>query len=429
MSYGRGYSAGAGYGGGFTGYDGGYSAGGGGYSSWAQTPPGTNSTESKYAAWAAQASAYASGGTTAMGGGYCQGQRGRTGSGASGGSGEGKGLTSTLQAMAYFGGGSSGGGFESGGGGRLKAGLDMSKYAGYQTNVRKMDERGGGGRARFGDRHRRGDGEKRLRREPLKQREGREPELDLYIDKRFNYWNLPTKARVLLISNVPQAICQPDLLYNLFSFYGDVERVKIIRMKNNCAQVAFTTATFACIARDNLDQVSIRGETLVVTVSRFDRVRMPQEIGLPGDAYTQDFSGPDYQKFKRYSTEELKRNNMPKIIAPTSTIHVGGIQAGKSPNDIKRLFENFGLTVLDCVGVSLEKKNGEEAVPPPGNSSLGRMFCYVQFATVDDSLIGFSQIGNAAGMRISFVKDNLDILKKNWIEKKVPLIMGEQVAE
>ena len=82
----------------------------------------------------------------------------------------------------------------------------MSKYAGYQTNKRKMDERGGGGRDRYGDRDRDryGDGEKRPKREPLKPRDGREPELNLYIDKKFNFWNLPTKARVLLISNVPQ---------------------------------------------------------------------------------------------------------------------------------------------------------------------------------------------------------------------------------
>jgi len=336
MSYGGGYSTG---GGGSSGYGGGYSASGGGYSSWGQTPPATQSTESMYAAWAAQASAYASGGTTAMGGGYStsqsQGQRGGSGAGGGGG---GKDLTSTLQAMAYSGGGGGGGGFGSrggfggggagGGGGRAKSGFDMSKYAGYQTNKRKIDERGGGGRDRFGDRDRdrRGDGEKRPRREPMKPREGREPELNIFIDKRFNYWNLPTKARVLLISNVPQAICQPDLLYNLFSFYGDVERVKILRRKSNCALVEFTTATFACIARDHLDQVSIRGETLVATFSRFDRVRMPQEIGLPPDVNTQDFSGPEYQKFKRYWTEELKRNNMRKIIAPTATIHVGGIQ-------------------------------------------------------------------------------------------------------
>ena len=88
-------------------------------------------------------------------------------------------------------------------------------------------------------------------------------------------------------------------MYNLFSFYGDVERVKILRRKTNCALVEFTTSSFACIARDHLDQSLIRGELLVVTFSRFDRVRMPHEIGLPPDDNTQDFSGPEYQKLRR----------------------------------------------------------------------------------------------------------------------------------
>ena len=71
---------------------------------------------------------------------------------------------------------------------------------------------------------------------------------------------------------------------------------------------------------------------------------------------------------------------------------------------------------MDCVGVAIKKKKKEgeaEAVPPPTvNTNVGRMFCYVQFASVDDSLVGVSQFGNAAGMRISFAKDNLDILNK-----------------
>ena len=34
-------------------------------------------------------------------------------------------------------------------------------------------------------------------------------------------------------------------------------------------------------------------------LSRFDRVKMPQEAGLPHDDMTKDFSGPEYQKFQR----------------------------------------------------------------------------------------------------------------------------------
>ena len=37
-----------------------------------------------------------------------------------------------------------------------------------------------------------------------KPREGREPELNIFIDQKFNVWNLPDKAKVVLVSNLPQ---------------------------------------------------------------------------------------------------------------------------------------------------------------------------------------------------------------------------------
>ena len=49
---------------------------------------------------------------------------------------------------------------------------------------------------------------------------------------------------------------------------------------------------------------------LVCTFSRFDIVRMPHEAGLPQDGNTKDFSGREYDKFKRYRNEDLKKNNM-----------------------------------------------------------------------------------------------------------------------
>ena len=132
-------------------------------------------------------------------------------------------------------------------------------------------------------------------------------------------------------------MCQPDLLYNIFSFYGDIERIKIIRRSNSCALIEFSTATFACIARDHLDQTQLAGQTLVVTFSKFERVKMPHEAGLPPDPNTKDFSGNEYGKFKRYRTEDLKKNNMRKIIHPTSTIHVSGLQVWCNGNRVKAI--------------------------------------------------------------------------------------------
>jgi len=309
-----------------------------------------------------------------------------------------------------------------------RGGVDMSKFAAYQTNnKRKFEDRGGGGRGGgrgrgggFGGRDR--DGDKRPRREENAPREGREPGLDIFIDNQFNYWNLPVKARVLLISNVPQAICQPDLLYNLFSFYGDVERIKILRRKTTCALVEFTTATFAAIARDYLDHVMVQGDELVVTFSKFDRVKMPHENGLPFDEMTKDFSGMEFEKIKRYWNEDLKKQNMKKIMRPTETIHISGIMAGKSPNDVKRAFESSGLNVVDIVGVSVRNKKKADAPPPTKGP---RMFCYLQFSTPDEGVLGLAQYGNSAGMRISFAKDNVAAQRQICLDKKMELIEGD----
>ena len=86
------------------------------------------------------------------------------------------------------------------------------------------------------------------------------------------------------------------------------------------------------------------------------------------------------------------------------------------------------MSVVDCVGVAVRKKKVKEGEAPQPVGP-GRMFCYVQFGSVDDGLVGLSQFGNSAGMRISFAKDNLDSLKANCIEKKLPLVMGDEVAE
>ena len=128
----------------------------------------------------------------------------------------------------------------------------------------------------------------------------------------------------MTISDI-QCICQPDLLYNVFSFYGDVERIRLIRRSNSCALIEFTTATFACLARNHLDGTILRGSQLIVTFSRYDRVRLPWESGHPDTGDTKEFSGPQFLQYKRYRTEELKKNNMRKITGPTSTVHISGI--------------------------------------------------------------------------------------------------------
>ena len=39
---------------------------------------------------------------------------------------------------------------------------------------------------------------------------------------------------------------------------------------------------------------------MLVFLLRFDRVRLPNEIGIPDDGQTKDFSGDEYKTSKRY---------------------------------------------------------------------------------------------------------------------------------
>lgn len=78
----------------------------------------------------------------------------------------------------------------------------MKKFAAYQTNNKRKFDGGGD----FGGPDAKGGRFDRPKREKQKPREGREPELNIFIDKRFNFWNLPVKAKVILVSNLPQVI-------------------------------------------------------------------------------------------------------------------------------------------------------------------------------------------------------------------------------
>ena len=110
------------------------------------------------------------------------------------------------------------------------------------------------------------------------------------IDKKFNFWNLPKSKRILLVSDVPPEIAKPKPLFHLFSFYGDVVRIKILPHKTpDVALVEFETATQACIARNHLDQVQMKDHKLVVSFSRFGEIR-----ASPGDeGLMKDFTGKD----------------------------------------------------------------------------------------------------------------------------------------
>lgn len=240
----------------------------------------------------------------------------------------------------------------------------------------------------------------------------------LFINNKFNVWNLPVKAKVLLISNINQAIAGPECLYNLCSIYGDVLTVRILAHKPDCALVEFTSASFAHIARENLDNMEVKGNKMVVSFSRYDTIKLPE---VPDDNI-KEFGNEEYVKLRRYKSEELKSSNMKKIVAPSATLHVGNCPPEFSPNDLKDIFIESGLKVTDVIGIAKRTVTRKKETDNPS-----RMFCYIEFADVDEALLGLAQVANSNGIRLTFSKDTIEKIKKGYEEKSIPLVEGDDV--
>merc|ERR550534_3601207 len=228
------------------------------------------------------------------------------------------------------------------------------------------------------------------------------------IDKKFNFWNLPKSARILLVSNVPPEIAKPNPIFHLFSFYGDVVRVKILPHKTpDVALVEFETATQACIARNHLDQVQMKDHKLVVSFSRFGEIR-----ASPGDeGLMEEFTGPDFDILHRFSKEDLSIVNLKRISGPRNCLHINNIPQGTNLDQVKALFENKGVPVQDMIAIKKQKSSGK--------IKQSAAVVFIQVANTSDALIAMALVGGSmaskdipAGLRVSFTESNISAERK-----------------
>merc|ERR1711874_110775 len=190
------------------------------------------------------------------------------------------------------------------------------------------------------------------------------------------------------------------------------------------ALVEFTTATFAHIARDNLDNVVVREKKMQVSFSHYNAIKLPEECGKPPDNLIKDYNSDEYVVLRRYNTEDLKTLNMRKINPPTNILHIVCIPGEMSPNNVRDIFIDAGLKVTGVLGIAKKfvRRYSESENPP-------RMVCFVDFADADEALLGMAMFTNKEGLKIIFSKDGVEKVKKGYEDKKMAdsLVEGDDV--
>lgn len=135
-----------------------------------------------------------------------------------------------------------------------------------------------------------------------------------------------------------------DKLFNLFSFYGTVLRVKIVYNKRDTALIQYELPEQATAGINFLNGVEVYGKPLSVQLSRMLTVQMPKAGTENQDELTKDFSDSSLQRLKknRGGVMPVQRSYCP----PSDVLHIANINPSLEENTLRETFANYGDNVM-----------------------------------------------------------------------------------
>ena len=102
----------------------------------------------------------------------------------------------------------------------------------------------------------------------------------------------PETQTVLLVSNIPPNLANPDSLFYAFEKFGTVAKVKILHNKRNTALIQMNEPAEAQRAIEEQDKLNRVGTDIYVNYSsKFTDIRMPEPGSMYDDGLAKDFTG------------------------------------------------------------------------------------------------------------------------------------------
>jgi len=150
----------------------------------------------------------------------------------------------------------------------------------------------------------------------------------------------------ILVSQIPDEMANPDSISNLFGHYGDVMKVKVLHNKKDCALIQMAKPHQAALCRQFLDQQKIDNNTLCVSFSRIQGIRMPTEIDIENDKNTKDFT--NIKGVHRFRNHMIAAKLSKNLCHPTAMLHVANMPDEFKAIDLQKYLVEEGLTVKDC---------------------------------------------------------------------------------
>ena len=175
-------------------------------------------------------------------------------------------------------------------------------------------------------------------------------------------------SNVVFLHNMDQRTT-PDMVFNLFSLYGNVLRVKIFFKKRDMGLVQFEDHQQAVTAKNNLHNIPLLGQNLLVSISRNSFINMPSSEKKA--ALCKDYANSPFHRYKIAGSK-----NFQNMFPPSCVLHLSNL----SDNMNEQFFINLFAEQADLVAF---KYIGE-----------GRRMALVKFKTVEDAVLVLVQHHN-----------------------------------
>jgi len=125
-----------------------------------------------------------------------------------------------------------------------------------------------------------------------------------------------------------------DQLFNLFSFYGLVTRIKIMQNKPDCCLVQYTEPLFASLALQHLQGAQLYGQSLHLDFSKMREITIQPSNT---DGRTKQFN----QNEQRY-THNTHSRVMRNACKPMPVLHISNVSVDATERDLRAVFGPHG---------------------------------------------------------------------------------------
>lgn len=137
-------------------------------------------------------------------------------------------------------------------------------------------------------------------------------------------------SKVVFLHNLGEG-ATPDLLFNLFSLYGNVMSIKIFQKRSDMALVEYEDSKQALTAKNYLGNLPFLRKLLLVSISRNTFISVPTN---PRAEYYKDFSKSSFHRYKVAGSKNF-RNMFP----PSCVLHLSNTPEDLGQADFKELFK------------------------------------------------------------------------------------------